>query len=147
MEAYTHILLAADFSDHGEDVARRASDLAQRYQARLSVVHVVDNLPITDAAYGPIIPFGVDLAEELVEAARNRLAKLGEQLSIPSERQWVEIGSAKLEIIRIAQENDIDLIVIGSHGRHGLSLLLGSTADGVLHHATCDVMAVRLQNN
>ncbi|MEN8260749.1 MAG: universal stress protein [Pseudomonadota bacterium] len=147
MDAYKNILLAADFTEHGEVVGRRAFDLAQRYQSRLSVVHVVDNLPITDAAYGPIIPFGVDLAEELVEAAKKRLAKLGEQFSIPSDRQWVEIGSAKLEIIRIAQQNDVDLIVVGSHGRHGLGLLLGSTADGVLHHATCDVMAVRLQND
>ena len=147
MEAYKHILLAADFTDHGDVVARRAFDLAQRYQSRLSVVHAVDYLPITDAAYGPVIPFGVDLAEQLVEAAKTRLAKLGEELSIPSERQWVEIGSAKLEIVRIADENEVDLIVLGSHGRHGLGLLLGSTANGVLHHAKCDVMAVRLQND
>jgi len=57
------------------------------------------------------------------------------------------MGSPKTEIIRVAQENGVDLIVVGSHGRHGLALLLGSTANGVLHYAPCDVLAVRLQDN
>ena len=50
------------------------------------------------------------------------------------------------EIVRIAEQEHIDLIVVGSHGRHGLALLLGSTANSVLHHAGCDVMAVRLHD-
>jgi universal stress protein A len=61
------------------------------------------------------------------------------------ERRWIEMGSPKAEIIRIAREQRVDLIVLGSHGRHGLSLLLGSTASSVIHHAECDVLAVRLQ--
>ena len=51
---------------------------------------------------------------------------------------------------KILQERDrlqADLIVLGSHGRHGLALLLGSTANGVLHHAKCDVLAVRLKDD
>jgi universal stress protein A len=48
------------------------------------------------------------------------------------------------EIVRVAEEESADLIIVGSHGRHGLALLLGSTANNVLHHAPCDVMAVRL---
>jgi len=51
-----------------------------------------------------------------------------------------------LEIIKIAEENNVDLIIVGSHGRHGLALLLGSTANGVLHHAKCDVLAVRIKD-
>ena len=58
--------------------------------------------------------------------------------------QWVVIGSPKTEILALAEDNNADLIVVGSHGRHGLGLLLGSTASSVLHHAKCDVMAVRL---
>ena len=146
MENYKHILLAADFTDHGNVVAQRATDLANRYQAELSVLHVVDSIPIAESIYGPIIPYDGDLSSELVKAAEKRLAEIGQQFGIPVERQWVELGSPKLEIIRIAGENDIDLIVVGSHGRHGLSLLLGSTANGVLHHAECDVMAVRLSD-
>ncbi len=147
MNNYQHILLAADFSEHGEFVAQKARYLATKYQAKLSIIHIVDNLPITDAAYGPVIPFDIDLNEELMAAAKKRLADLGKQLSIPENRQFLEMGSAKLEIVATAEEQHADLIVVGSHGRHGLALLLGSTANGVLHHAKCDVLAVRIQDN
>ncbi|WP_305910057.1 universal stress protein [Methylomarinum sp. Ch1-1] len=147
MNVYRHILLAADFSDHGREVARKAKFLADQNQAQLSLIHVVDNLPITDASYGPIIPFDGDLTEELMASARKRLAQLGAQLEVAAERQWLEIGSPKLEIVRVAEEKEVDLIVVGSHGRHGLALLLGSTANGVLHYAKCDVLAVRLRDD
>lgn len=146
MESYKHILLAADFSEHGEAVADRARDLADKYQAKLSIVHVMDNLLITDAAYGSTIPFDLDLTAELMAAAKKRLAKLAEKLNIAEDCRWMEMGSPKLEIIRVAEENKVDLIVVGSHGRHGFALLLGSTANGVLHHARCDVLAVRLHD-
>ena len=147
MENYKHILLAVDFYEHCEAVANRAKDLAIKYQAKLSIIHVVDSLPITDASYGGDIPFNMDITAELMAGAKKRLATLGEKLAVTEDRQWLEMGSPKTEIVRIAEENKVDLIVIGSHGRHGLALLLGSTANGVLHHATCDVLAVRLQDD
>lgn len=146
MANYKHVLLAVDFSEHGNGVAKKAREMAEQNQAVLSVVHVVDNLPITDAAYGPI-PFDVDWTQELLDAAKKRLTQFAGELGVPEERQWLEMGSPKLEIVRVADENQIDLIVVGSHGRHGLALLLGSTANGVLHHAKCDVLAVRLKND
>lgn len=146
MESYKHILLAADFSEHGKAVAERAKDLAEKYQAKLSIVHVMDNLLITDAVYGSTIPFDLDLTAELMAAAKKRLADLADKLNIAGDCRYIETGSPKLEIIRVAEENQVDLIVVGSHGRHGLALLLGSTANGVLHHALCDVLAVRLQD-
>jgi universal stress protein A len=144
MGDYRHILLASDFSDGAAQVAQRAADLAARYQSRLSAVHVVDYLPVADSAYGPSIPFDPDLTDQLIDAARQRLATLAEPLGVAEDARWVEIGSPKLEIVRVAEEKEVDLIVIGSHGKHGLQLLLGSTATGVLHHARCDVLAVRL---
>ncbi|MGR9072515.1 MAG: universal stress protein [Gammaproteobacteria bacterium] len=147
MQIYKHILLAADYSEHGEEAAARAKDLAERFQARLSIVHVVDNLPITDAAYGPIIPFDTDLTEELMEAAKKKLNAIADRLGVTEGDRFLELGSPKLEIIRIAEEESADLIVVGSHGRHGLALLLGSTADSLLHHAKCDVLAVRLKDD
>lgn len=146
MNNYQHILLAADFSEHGDSIAQKARYLANKYQAKLSIIHIVDNLPITDAAYGPVIPFDIDLNEELMNAAKKRLSELGKSLAIPEDRQFLEMGNAKLEIVTTAEEQHVDLIVVGSHGRHGLALLLGSTANGVLHHAKCDVLAVRLQD-
>jgi universal stress protein A len=146
MEAYQHVLLAADFTPHGGRVAQRAADLARLYQAELSVCHAVDSLPIAESVYGPIIPFDGDLTTELVAAAEKQLAILGENYGIPEDRQWVVIGSPKTEILVLAEEHEADLIVVGSHGRHGLGLLLGSTASSILHHAKCDVMAVRLKD-
>ncbi|MCQ8104192.1 universal stress protein [Methylomonas sp. SURF-2] len=146
MNRYQHILLAVDFSEHGKQVSDKALNVAKLNQAKLSLVHVVENLPITDAAYGPI-PFDVDLTQEWLEASKERLAKLGADLGVPEQQQWLEMGSAKMEIVRVAEDNGVDLIVVGSHGRHGLALLLGSTANGVLHHAKCDVLAVRLTDD
>ena len=147
MENYKHILLAVDFYENSETVTNKAEDLAKKYQAKLSIVHVVDSLPITDAGYGTDIPFNMDLTAELMAGAKTRLVKLAERLGVPEDRLYLEMGSPKTEIIRIAEEKKVDLIVLGSHGRHGLGLLLGSTANGVLHHASCDVLAIRLQDD
>ncbi|HUL13194.1 MAG TPA: universal stress protein [Methylococcaceae bacterium] len=145
MANYRHILLATDFSEHSEQVANRARDLAEKYQADLTLLHVVENLPIGDSAYGPIVPFDIDLTEQMLESAKTRMAKLAETLAVPEHRQWVEVGSPKAEIIHLAEQQEVDLIVVGSHGRHGIALLLGSTAASVIHHAKCDVLAVRLR--
>lgn len=145
MKGYQHILLAADFSDGGPTVAERASELSRHYQARLTLLHVVESFPIVDSTYGPIMPFEIDLTDQMVSVAKARIASLGEQLGVPEDQRLVEVGSAKVEIVRIAEEQAADLIVLGSHGRHGVGLLLGSTASSVIHHASCDVLAVRLK--
>lgn len=147
MSRYKNILLAADFTDHGNVVAKKAKELAENNQAQLSLIHVVDSPPIVDASYGPIIPIDIDFTEELMESAKIRLAKLADELEFKDNKQWLEMGRPKLEIIRVAEENNVDLIVVGSHGKHGFALLLGSTANSVLHHAKCDVLAVRIHND
>jgi len=147
MSNYKHILLAVDFYENSSAVTERAKDLALKYQAKLSIIHVVDNLPLTDTGYGAEIPFNIDFTTELLANSKKQLTKLSDELAITEDQQWLEMGSPKTEIIRIAEEHKVDLIVVGSHGRHGWALLLGSTANGVLHHANCDVLAVRLQEN
>jgi universal stress protein A len=138
-------LLAVDFSEHSERVIERAKDLAQQDRAELSVIHVVEYLPVVDSSFGPTVPLDVDLTEQMIEAARQRLDGVAERLAIPKNRRWVQVGSPKTEIIRIAKAQNADLIVLGSHGRHGIALMLGSTASSVIHHAECDVLAVRLK--
>jgi universal stress protein A len=146
MENYRHILLATDFSPHSEVAAQRAYDMAQRHGAELSVLHVVESLPIGDAAYGPIVPFDIDLTDQMLDGAKRRMIEFCQRLEVPDDRQLIDLGSPKAEIIRIAEEVAADLIVLGSHGRHGLALLMGSTASSVIHHAKCDVLAVRLRD-
>jgi universal stress protein A len=147
MSCYQHILLAADFTKKGSSVAEKAKQLAENNQAQLSLIHVVDNPPIADAGYGPIIPMGMDFTDDLIASAKKRLIKLADKLGIEEKKQWLEVGSPKLEIVRVAEENNVDLIIVGSHGKHGFALLLGSTANGVLHHAKCDVLAVRIHDD
>ena len=147
MNNYKHILLAVDFFEQCDPVIHRAQELAARYQAKLSIVHVVDSLPMIDAGYGADIPFNMDLTTELMAEAKKRLGKLAQKLDVTEDNLWLEMGSPKTEIVRVAKENKVDLIVLGSHGRHGLALILGSTANGVLHHADCDVLAVRLRDD
>jgi len=147
MDAYQHILLAVDYSEHEDRVARRAKDLAKKYQAKLSIIHVLDNIPMPDTGYGTAISLTEDSGYELLEAEKARLMQIGDQLNIASANRWMIWGAPKQEIVRLAERESIDLIVVGSHGRHGLSLLLGSTANSVLNYAGCDVMTVRLLND
>ena len=147
MAKYQHILLAVDFFEQDDVVIGRAQELAALYQAQLSLIHVVDSIPVVDGGFTGDMPYQIDMTEQLLAIAKTKLSKLAEQLGVAEDHIWLESGSAKAEIIRVAQEQQADLIVVGSHGRHGLALLLGSTANSILHHAQCDVLAVRLPNN
>lgn len=146
MGEYRHILFATDFSDYAEQIAARAKDLAQKYQAQLSIVHIFDSLPIRDLSNDFVVPYDFDLQEELIKSAGRKLRLMAEPLQISENRQWLELGNPGVEITRIAEQQSVDLIVLGSHGRSGLALLLGSTANSVLHHAKCDVLAVRIKD-
>lgn len=147
MAIYKHILIAADFSQHNQQVVDRAQQLAQHHDAKLSICHIIEDYPITDFAYEPMIGVDLDMRDNMLSSAKSHIAALGQKLSVDEASQWVEFGTTRHDIVRIADENQVDLIVIGSHGRHGIQLLLGSTANAVLHHAHCDVLAVRLQDN
>ncbi len=147
MQDYQHILLAVDYSDHGVTVAGKARALADSYQAKLSMIHVLDNIPMPDTNYGTVIPVAKNSGYELLEEEKARFMQWGRQLRVEPGNRWLIWGVPKQEIVRIAGQEQVDLIVLGSHGRHGWALLLGSTANSVLHHAQCDVLAVRLQDS
>lgn len=142
---YRHILIAVDLSDYSEKVAKRACKLAELAQARLSLLHVVEYIPV-DPAGEALLPTPVNLEQELIDSARQRLDALAAKLEIPQCQRYVEIGNIKTEILRVATEQEVDLIVLGSRERHGLAVLLGSTEKSVLTSAPCDVLAVRLHD-
>jgi universal stress protein A len=144
MSNYQHVLLAVDYTKHSVYVAEKARVLANKYQAKLSVIHVLDNIPMPDTNYGTVIALDQIAPDELLEAEKIKFMELGDQLAIDVVNRWMVWGIPTQEIINIADQEQVDLIIVGSHGRHGLALLLGSTANSVLHHAKCDVMAVRL---
>lgn len=143
MGTYRHVLFATDFSPDGEVAGRKAAEIAALAGARLSLLHVVEYSAMQYAGEIPI-PENIDLDQRRVDLARGQIAELAQRLGVAKAPTFVELGAPKHEIVRIAKELGVDLIVVGSHGRHGLQLLLGSTANGVLHLATCDVLAVRV---
>lgn len=143
METYRHVLVALDLSAEAEMVMRRAHDLALRYQAKMSLLHVVEPV-VSDLGYDMLPALPVEMESALVDRAREYLAKLARELTDDEVPQYVAIGSVKGEILRLAQTQSADLIVVGTHGRHGVAMMLGSTANAVLHGTPCDVLAVRI---
>ena len=147
MSNYKHVLLAVDFSEQGIYVAEKARSFADKNKAKLSILHVLDNIPMPDTNYGTVIPLDKDSSDDLLEAEKAKLMKLGDQLNVDLANRWMLWGVPKQEIIHFAEQEQVDLILVGSHGRHGLALLLGSTANSILHYAKCDVLAIRLQDD
>jgi universal stress protein A len=145
MNDYQSILLAVDLSHDDEQVINKAQRISDQYGSRICVIHVLDNIPMPDTAYGTEIPLYEGLNDELLNVKKTRLSQIGEGLGLDSTRVRMVWGLPHQEIIRMAGEESTDLIIVGSHGRHGLALLLGSTASGVLHHSPCDVLAIRLR--
>jgi len=142
MADYHRIMLAVDLTEESNRVAERAVRLAQVFDAELHVVHVIEPLSL---AYGGDIPMDLSTVQDQIhDQARSHLAEFAASLDIPAERQHLIFGRPESEIQRTAESVEADVIVVGSHGRHGLALLLGSTANGVLHGASCDVLAVRV---
>jgi universal stress protein A len=137
---YKHILLATDLSDDTDYIIAKVRGMRGFTNAQLSLIHVVEPLPGYSYAY-----LGIeDIEGQLIDESKAALAKMGEKLGVDNKHQWVEIGPTKSRILEVAQNVKADLIICGSHGRHGLSLLLGSTANAILHGAKCDVLTVRL---
>jgi universal stress protein A len=142
MSKYLNVLAVVDLGPNSQEVVRRARQMCEASEARLTLLHVVEFVPaepLSDA----LLP-SVQIESELIDRARERLAKLAAEFAPPATQLEVATGNVKSEITRWAREGQHDLIVIGSHERHGLSILVNLTEDTVLHTAPCDVLAVRL---
>lgn len=143
MGQYRKILAVVDLGEHSDCVAARARDVAAMQGAELSLLHVVEYVPVEPM--GETLLPAVQIEEELVQRARQRLGELAARLGLEGVHRDVAAGNVKAEILRAAQERQADLIVIGSRERHGPSILVNFTEDTVLHAAPCDVLAVRLR--
>jgi universal stress protein A len=142
MPLYQHILTAVDLGDNGAMVLQQAAALAQLCDAELTVLHVVNFSTPPDV--DPVIPTMDTIEQQLIAAARKRLDELLEREALTNGvAAIVNSGRPKVEIMRIAAREKVDLIVVGAHGHHGIAGLLGSTADRVVDRATCSVLVVR----
>jgi universal stress protein A len=144
MEGYKKILLALELDPACDQLpTERAAFLAKEFQAEIFLLHAIEHLSSYGAVYG--IAGGADIEEMLLENAQESMKKLANKLNVPEEKQLIRVGPAKSIILEEAERLNMDLIVVGSHGRHGIRLLLGSTANAVVHAAQCDVLAVRIK--
>jgi universal stress protein A len=84
------------------------------------------------------------IQDEIYQQATAQLQRFAESNGVDEAHRHIVMGRPEVEIHSLAEELKADLIVVGSHGRHGLALIMGSTANGVLHGAKRDVLAVRV---
>jgi len=141
MAGYKNVLVAVDLAGESDPVLQRAVDRVVN-EGVLSVVHVLEPAYFY---YGmePALGALPDTFEaDMLKRAKEQLAQASRPYAIPPARQYLERGHAATQILRLADDKAVDLIVVGSHGRHGWRLILGSTANAVLHGAHCDVLAV-----
>lgn len=142
MSQYTKILVAIDLSEDSAPVLQRALAIAGNIGAKLHLIHVIEPLSF---AYGGDIPMDFSgIQDEIHQQASQQLQRFAQSNSIDEEHYHIVLGKPEVEIHASAEKLGADLIVVGSHGRYGLALLMGSTANGVLHGASCDVLAVRV---
>lgn len=143
MKGYKNILVAVELNAKTDaEPIKHAEYMAEKTGANITLVHAVE-YAVGYNAYG--VGVNIEVEEILVNQSKKVMKSLGEKLGVTEGRGIVKIGPAKYVILEEAEKMKADLIIVGSHGRHGIRALLGSTADGVLHGAKCDVLAVRLK--
>jgi universal stress protein A len=124
---------------------KKAQAIAQRNNARLSLLHVVEYLPPIDYLNDTLMDITWVTEEKvMLEQARDKLQQFAKKHGLENDQLSVELGTPKHEISHYVKEHQCDLVVLGSHGRHGISLLLGSTANAVLHDMPCDILTVKI---
>lgn len=142
---YKHIVLGMDLHPNCDTgLGEKAKGIAKLHGAQLILVHAVEHLNTYGAGFA--YPVVSDIETELFDEAKAKVTEAAHEMKIPEKDIVIEIGSPKNVILDVAERVNADLIIVGSHGRHGLQLLLGSTANGVLHNAKCDVLAVRVKD-
>jgi len=137
---YRHILVGLDLTDETPQVLAKAIHIARSCNAQLSVAHVLEPIAF---AYGGEMPLDIsEMQTQQVQRAEQELQDLLKSVDFPIAQEHILVGQPASELHYLAEQQNVDLIIVGSHGRKGFALLLGSTPNSVLHGATCDVLAV-----
>ena len=163
---YKNILVAVDLEGGSEQVLAKAAKLAGcdchcdcdcddtcscpcHQKSNIFLLNVGHfPVPTYTGVYGGGAYGGPEYYVDFNDIRENLLPKLesmAKDHKLNNATAVVEFGRPTDLIVEVAERESIDLIILGSHGKHGVALLLGSTADGVLHHAPCDVLAVRIK--
>lgn len=141
------ILFATDFSEGSSHALPYAVDMAKHYGARLYFVHVIYDVAKTAGWYVPHVSID-EMYRDMEKSARAELKKsfIDEMRGFKDIEHVVLKGTPYEEIIKFVEENNIDLIVLGTHGRKGIDrIIFGSTAEQIVRNAPCPVLSVRLK--
>ena len=140
------VLVPTDFSDSARQALRYGMSFAKEYGAELVLMHVVENLTVGYASDLFPVPMA-EVFQEISGYAKGELAKLGQEARERglTVQEHVVQGKPSAEIIRFASANEIDVIVLGTHGKGMLDqALFGSTTERVVRRAPCPVLTVRM---
>ena len=138
------ILLPTDFSDCSANATKYACELATRFDAELHLLHALESQSTTPTfVMGLAIPSYTHESHVAVEKAMNNVLDAQWSADRTVVHAIVE-GSPKVEIVQYARKHAIDLIVLATHGRTGLShVIMGSVAEAVVRTVPCPVLTVR----
>ena len=144
--AERQFLVAIDLTEEADEVLAAARKLADELEGKLTAITVVRPLTMLygDMGMGPISGAATDFEAEALKNASSRLTKLAGEYGIEPDDCKIVLGSPATEIRSMAEQMGTEIIVIGTHGRHGIGLVLGSTSNAVLHGVPCDVLVVRI---
>lgn len=146
-ETITRILVPVDFSPHADRALRYAATLAHRLGATLALVHVIEDPFVTGAWTSEVyVPSFQEVRDQVIADAERKLAMLRDSVAAMdvSAETSVTTGWPVQAIIDHAAQGGFDLIVMGTHGRTGLThAVMGSVAERVLRRAPCPVLTVR----
>ncbi len=141
------ILCPLDFSEHSLKALQNAIELSEKFEAELHLLNVVAPFPVLPATPHPVNFNIQEYEDELVENSLESLKKISNQNTMKSINVKLDIlkGDASTKIIEYANDNDINLITLSTHGSGALKhLLFGSVAEKVLRHANCPVLTIRV---
>jgi nucleotide-binding universal stress UspA family protein len=145
MIAIRKILVPTDFSENAHHALRYGCSFAREYEAELVVLHVVEDIAVSYASDLFPVPMA-HVFQELSGYARAELQKLVQEAADKGlkARELLAQGRPSSEIVRLAREEAIDLVVLGTHGKGVLDqALFGSTTERVVRNAPCPVLTVR----
>jgi len=138
MIAWKHILVATDFGEAANAALTYGRALARRFGATLHVLHITDNVFV-----GPLVPDPIALERQAVANVNDLLTAEDRQTLSARAVAWTSTRPAAA-IVVYARKNDIDLIVIGTHGRSGMAhVVMGSVAEKVVRMAKCPVLTMK----
>ncbi len=146
MPIYNKIVVAIDPFVKSDEIVSKAKSMLSK-NGFIELIYVIEmEVSFTGAPFAPPLVGITDYHKKTRAAARDSLLDLATKHGIPTDNAHLLTGSTAKEIRNHATKAEADCIVIGSHGRHGIGLLLGSTASSVIHGTPCDILVVRIKD-